>query len=80
MDKELFTKEQEQTISDKTLRTKMSLSNIVCRLRHQIQTIEDVYFVDTIEKKPVGIFYCPKCNKRFMANSPKSWFRVILND
>lgn len=80
MAKELFKEQKNNIISDKTSRIKMSLSNITCRLTHRIQTIEDVYFMDTVEMKPVGIFYCPKCDKRFMANSPNSWFRIILND
>ena len=75
---ELYQKAQEDIMIDKKSKTRLSLSNIACRLTHKIEVIEEVYFVDTVALKKVGLFYCTKCEKRFMANSKSSWFRVEL--
>lgn len=51
-------------------------SNIICSLFHHIRTIEECKFIDKVDGKEVGQYECFKCNKKFMANSKRSLFRV----
>jgi len=52
------------------------ISGIICRLFHQIKTIENCKFIDAVDGREVGQYECCHCNKRFMANSKRGWFRV----
>jgi hypothetical protein len=52
------------------------LHDLICRLFHNIKTINPRSFVDVVTKKDVGEFECVKCNKKFYANKKNSWFRV----
>ena len=52
------------------------LGGVICRLFHHIRTIEECKFIDRVDGREVGQYECCRCNKRFMANSKRSWFRV----
>lgn len=52
------------------------LGGVMCRLFHHIRTIEECKFIDRVDGREVGQYECCRCNKRFMANSKRSWFRV----
>lgn len=60
----------------KEIATLFGISGVICRLFHHIITIENCKFIDVVDGKKVGQYECSKCNKRFMANSKRSWFRV----
>lgn len=66
---------------EKRITIKKSLINhfwlgIICRLFHNITTIEECKFIDRINGKEVGQYGCCRCNKKFMAYSKRSLFRV----
>ena len=52
------------------------LGGVMCRLFHHIRAIENCKFIDRVDGREVGQYECCRCNKRFMANSKRSWFRV----
>jgi len=67
--------EEKQTIKTKT-NSKLWVNGLMCRLFHPIRTIENCKFIDTVDGRSVGQYECFICQKRFMANSKGSWFRV----
>lgn len=52
------------------------LNRIFCRIFHNIKTIESCKFIDIVSGRVVGQHECTTCNKRFMANYKRSWYRV----
>jgi hypothetical protein len=63
----------EQTIKHKS----HSFGNtLLCAVFHHIRTIEECKFIDRVDGREVGQYECCRCNKRFMANSKRSCFRV----
>jgi hypothetical protein len=63
-------------LSDEVQSQPSCLGAVMCRLFHHIRTIEECKFIDRVDGREVGQYECCRCNKRFMANSKKSWFRV----
>jgi hypothetical protein len=67
---------EEQLTIQKARIHRFWLGGVMCRLFHHIRTIEDCKFIDRVDGREVGQYECCRCNKRFMANSKRSWFRV----
>ncbi len=55
---------------------KSYLNEILCILFHKIRIINHCLFVDIVSGEKVGQYDCIRCNRVFMANSKRSWFRV----
>lgn len=51
-------------------------NTLLCAVFHHIRIIEECKFIDKVDGREVGQFECVKCNKKFMANSKRSLFRV----
>ena len=69
-------KVEEQLTIKKSRNYRFSFGGIMCRLFHHIRTIEELKFIDRVDGLQVGQYECCQCNKKFMANSKSSWFRV----
>ena len=52
------------------------IKGIICRLFHKIEFLNNL-FTDKVSGQPVNLYYCSKCEIKFMANSPTAMFRVI---
>ena len=48
---------------------------VICRFFHKITVIDNCHFVDTVSGKSVGKFKCEKCEREYLANRKRSWFR-----
>lgn len=55
------------------------IKKLWCILFHPIEIITRNYFYDKVAHRPVGKFYCPKCNITFLANKKTSLFRVEID-
>ena len=67
---------EEQLTIKKARNNRFWSGGIICRLFHHIRTIEELKFIDRVDGREVGQYECCRCNKKFMANSKSSWFRV----
>lgn len=50
---------------------------MICVLFHKIKTLNSCLFTDSVSGENVGEYECVKCNKVYMANSKRSFFRVF---
>jgi len=53
------------------------MRGLICRLFHKIYTIDNCYFKEECSKKCVQLFYCEKCDLRYMAYHKRALLRVI---
>jgi hypothetical protein len=51
---------------------------VMCRFFHSIETLENCSFVDKVSGKSVGKFKCKKCDKKYLANSKRDFFRCYV--
>lgn len=52
------------------------MKDIICAIFHNIIRTDDLPFTDIVSGKQVNYYECKKCNKVFMAESKRNWFRV----
>jgi hypothetical protein len=53
------------------------MRGIICRFFHNIHTLDDAYFKELPSGKWVKLFYCEKCDLKYMAYNKRALLRVI---
>lgn len=63
-----------------TLKKKIKsvFNGLNCRLFHPIETISNCDFIDRVTGKSVGKFKCIKCEKTYLANNKRDFFRCYV--
>lgn len=56
----------------------LTINSFVCCCFHSIEIMENCSFIDKITRKAVGKFKCKKCNKKYLSNSKRSYFRCYI--
>lgn len=54
------------------------LNYFMCIFFHPIEIIEKTFFIDRVSKKSVGKFKCRKCNKKYLANDKRNFYRQYI--
>jgi hypothetical protein len=54
------------------------ITAIMCRLFHPIETLKNCSFIDKVTGESVGEFRCKKCDKKYLANSKRDFFRCYV--
>lgn len=52
------------------------MKGLICRFFHRIYTLDNCYFKENCSKKCVKLFYCEKCNLKYMAYEKRAVLRV----
>lgn len=52
------------------------MKGLICRFFHRIYTLDNCYFKENCSKKCVKLFYCEKCDLKYMAYNKRAVLRV----